>query len=325
MLVNGFIQARFTTNLGSVNNFDLALGRLAVSGTAFSPNIGYFFQYEGSTFGNNNTVSMLDWWLSYTVSPALTVRMGRMILPFSRQFYTHPGNLLFTDLSSADYAFNLQRALGVELGGSLGFVNYNVMVMNSVRALDGGPTQINVLNDIGWLARLEVPILQPYGYMESRPQATTSAPQLSVGAAIASNPVAARSNFQRTSGGDRTLNITADAGFRVGGLSIQGAYHLRNTNAGSASWTDNGLYAQAGLYLAPQIELAARYSSVSFASPIRDGFRLNGTETELTGGLNYYIVGHGAKIQLDYSLLSNTFSGATATANRIRVQTQILF
>ncbi len=325
LTANGFIQARFTSNLATSNNFDLALGRLAFSGNVFDPNIQYFFQYEGSTFGNTNFVTMLDWWLAYTVSPALTIRMGRMILPYSRQFYTHPGNLLFTDLSGADYAFNLQRTLGVEVSGSLGFANYHLMLMNSVRALDGGPSQVNVSGDIGWLARVEVPILGGgYGYMESVPN-FTGAPQLSIGAAIASNPVASRSGFQRTLAGDRTLNITADAGFRAGGLSVQGAYHLRNNTAGAVSWTDNGFYAQAGFYLAPQFELGVRYSSVSFAFPSADAFRLRGTETEITAGLNYYLAAHGTKIQLDYSLISNNFTATAVSANRLRLQTQILF
>ncbi|TAE22340.1 MAG: hypothetical protein EAZ92_15935 [Candidatus Kapaibacterium sp.] len=325
LTANGFIQARFTSNLAASNNFDLALGRFALSGNVFDPNIRYFFQYEGSTFGNTNFVTMLDWWLAYTVSPALTIRMGRMILPYSRQFYTHPGNLLFTDLSNADYAFNLQRTLGVEVSGSLGFAHYHLMLMNSVRALDGGPSQVNVSGDIGWLARVEVPILGGgYGYMESVPN-FTGAPQLSIGAAIASNPVASRSGFQRTLAGDRTLNITADAGFRAGGLSVQGAYHLRNNTSGAVSWTDNGFYVQAGFYLVPQLELGARYSSVSFAFPSADAFRLRGTETEITAGLNYYLAAHGAKIQLDYSLISNNFTGAAASANRVRLQTQILF
>jgi hypothetical protein len=331
LVANGFIQARFTSNFATSNNFDLALGRFAFSGNVFDPNIKYFFQYEGSTFGNNNGVTMLDWWLSYTVSPAFTIRMGRMILPYSRQFYTHPGNLLFTDLSNVDYAFNLQRTLGVELSGSLGFANYHLMLMNSVRALDGGPTQINVSGDIGWLARVEVPILGGgYGYMESQPN-FTGAPLLSVGAAVASNPVASRSGFQRTLAGDKTLNITADLGFRAGGFSLQGAYHLRNNtasplpNTAATTWTDNGFYAQAGFYLLPQLELAARYSSLSFAFPAADAFRLRGTETEITGGLNYYLAGHGAKVQLDYSFISNNFSTASTPANRIRLQTQILF
>lgn len=329
LTANGFAQARFSTNLFSSHNFDLALGRFALSGTVFDSRLQYFFQYEGSTFGNNNGINMLDWWLSYSISPALQVKMGRMILAYSRQFYTHPGNLLFTDLSNADYAFNLQRSLGLEISGSLGFLNYHAMVMNSVRALDGGPTQINVSGDIGWLGRVEVPILGGgYGYLESAPN-FTGQPQLSIGAAIASNPVAARSGFQRVLPGDKTLNFTTDMGFRVGGLSLQGAYYLRNNRASALAnaptWMDDGFYAQAGFYIAPQLEIGARYSSVSFAYPREDAFRLRGRENEITGGLNYYIAGHGAKVQLDYSYISSDFTGIQTINHRIRLQTQVLF
>ena len=52
---------------------------------------------------------MLDWWIGYDLGKPGSFQMGRFILPYSRQFYTHPGQLLFGDLSAADYAFNLQR------------------------------------------------------------------------------------------------------------------------------------------------------------------------------------------------------------------------
>jgi phosphate-selective porin len=340
IVANGFIQARLTVvplSNGFPNyNFDLALGRLAFSGNVFDPNLTYFFQYEGSTFGNNNVVTMLDWWLAYRFSQAFTLRMGRMILPFSRQFYTHPGNLLFTDLSATDYAFNLQRSLGVEASGDLGFMQYHLVLMNSVRALDAG-TQSNVGNVVSALARVEVPILKPYGYMESQPSNATE-PQLSVGAAIAVNAVASDSRFQNTVFGDRTLNVTFDAGFRTGGLSVQGAYHVRPEilliASGNVFRTDNGFYAQAGYYLTPQFELAARYATVRFERALTPSVRTtlssllnpNAQQNEITLGANYYFHKHGAKIQLDGSLLENTgFGGGRSSSYRVRLQTQLLF
>ncbi|HET6983268.1 MAG TPA: hypothetical protein VFI53_14070, partial [Myxococcaceae bacterium] len=61
--VNGFAQVRYTADVAHgtfSNTFDVALGRLALSGNIFDKRLTYFFQFEGSTFGNSNGISMLD-------------------------------------------------------------------------------------------------------------------------------------------------------------------------------------------------------------------------------------------------------------------------
>ena len=159
LTVNGFAQARYTffdpEHGKSNNNFDVALARLAFSGSVFDPKLSYFFQYETSTFGNNNRTTMLDWWMKYNFSEDFAVQTGRFILPYSRQFYTHPGNLLFSDLSAADYAFNLQRAVGAHAGGKFGRLSYDAAVTNSIRALDAGGQQ-NIGEELAYLGRLEL-------------------------------------------------------------------------------------------------------------------------------------------------------------------------
>lgn len=327
--VNGFAQARYTffsPDEGEDNhNFDVALARLAFSGTVFDPKVAYFFQFEGSTFGNNNRISMLDWWMQYRFSPELAVKTGRFILPYSRQFYTHPGNLLFTDLSAADYAFNLQRAIGSHAGGQVGRLSYDIAATNSIRALDAGGQQ-NFGDEIAGLGRLELDILDSYGYLESSPT-LPSAPQLSVGVAAAFNPIDEASGFQNVLPGDRTVNVTVDAGFRVGPLTLQAAGYYRNIDyqSGGSNGDDWGYYGQIGYYIVPgRWELAARVSEVMFDNPNNPG--VLGDGREYTAGLNYYLYGHNVKLQLDYSFLENDpFSGSDSEDHRVRVQTQILF
>jgi hypothetical protein len=127
MVFNGFGQFLYSLNNpngGSVSHgFDVALARLAISGNVFDPKLMYFMQLQGSTLGNNNNITMLDWWLKYSFAPEIGVQGGRFVLPYSRQFYTHPGNLLFADLSEADYAFNLPRSIGGHVSGKLGPVS----------------------------------------------------------------------------------------------------------------------------------------------------------------------------------------------------------
>lgn len=328
--VNGFGQARYTffePEKGKSNhNFDVALARIAFSGHIFDPRVSYFMQYEASTFGNSNRVSALDWWMKYSVTPDFALQAGRFILPYSRQFYTHPGNLLFSDLSAADYAFNLQRAIGTHAGGKIGPVSFDGALTNSIRALDAGGQQ-NFGDELAWLGRVEIDILDPYGYLESSPT-PVSAPQLSIGAAGAFNPIDEASTFQNVLPGDRTTNATLDAGFRWDRFSLQAAGHFRHNNfkaVGRKSGEDWGYYAQAGFYLVPERwELSGRVSGVDFARSNNPNVR--GDIMEYTAGLNYYLYGHNVKLQMDYSFIdTDTFSGGNRGDHLLRVQTQFLF
>lgn len=331
LVVNGFAQLLYVLNApegGSINQgFYLGLGRLALSGNVFSPKFNYFFQVEGSTFGNSNGIAMLDWWLQYKVSPYFSITAGRFILAYSRQFYTHPGNLLFADLSPADYAFNLPRAIGVKIGGTVSRLSYDVFLVNSVRPLGVG-TQINRGDSIAAGARLELAILAPYGYMETAPKARKD-PELSIGVAAAFNPVADNSSFQNVQTGDNTVNLTTDLGFRFRRLSVQGAFYYRkllSTDVGNSY----GFYGQAGVYLVSErLELAGRAAGALLADrTVQPGLTnpTPGGSLEYTAGLNAYLWGHGGKLQTDYTYVANDrFGGAGLTVHRWRVQMQVLF
>lgn len=331
MVFNGFGQFLYSNTNPSDSRFnqgfDVALARLAISGNVFDPKLMYFMQLQGSTLGNNNNITMLDWWLKYSFAPEFNVQGGRFILPYSRQFYTHPGNLLFADLSEADYAFNLPRSIGANVSGKFGPVSYHVAVQNSIRALDA-PGQQNFGGHIGALGRIEVDILKPYGYLESSPKPTTE-PQLSVGAAVAYNPIDGGSGFQNLVNGDSTTNVTLDLGFRYGGFTFQGAGYYRHddyTRAGMGNGDDWGYYGQAGYYVLSRLELTGRVSGVEFDKLNASGvFRKT---TAYTAGLNYYVYGHNLKFQTDYTFLDNERFGGQPRArdnHRFRFQTQILF
>ncbi|MBM4261538.1 MAG: hypothetical protein FJ145_08910 [Deltaproteobacteria bacterium] len=333
LVANGFGQFRYTfnkaENTSTNHTFDVGLARLALSGKVFDPKLSYFMQIQGSTLGNNNNITMLDWWMKYGYAPEFGAQVGRFVLPYSRQFYTHPGNLLFSDLSEADYAFNLPRSIGAHVSGKIGPLSYHAAALNSIRALDA-PGQQNFSSRMGALGRLELDILKPYGYNESSPKPAAD-PELSVGFAAAYNPIEGGSSFQNLVRKDTTTNLTLDLGFRWERLALQAAGYYRHdhfTTPGRSSGDNWGYYSQLGFYVVPaKLELAGRISGVEFDKANVAGVARK--TTAYTAGLNYYyIYGHNLKLQSDYSFLDNSrFSGQPSVrdAHRIRLQTQFLF
>jgi len=353
MCVNGLFQTRYTWfdprssvaplggRPGAVNNFDVYLGRLAVSGTAFDPKLKYFLQFQGSTAGNTNTVTMLDWFISREFSKHLTIQAGRFWTSYSYEYNDSPANYLFADLSTAEFAFALPRAVGVQVSGQVGRLGYAGMVSNGIPALDASG-QENFGSRPAYLGHIQIDLLRPYGGLETDPApAGVRRPELTLWFSAASNPVVASSQFENVSAGDRTTNATATVGFRQGFLSLQGTGYFRRTRPadGSPSNDATGFGEQAGYYLRPgKLELAERVSGVRWGTvdylpvsalvntwyagptfPYR-------TVTERSIGLNYYMHGHHAKVQLSYSYLSGqTFSGAPYGASRVWVQEQLQF
>jgi hypothetical protein len=326
----GQFRYTFTNETGGHSNqtFDVALARLALSGKMFDPNLSYFMQIQGSTFGDNNNVTMLDWWMNYKFAPELSTQAGRFVLPYSRQFYTPPAYLMFTDLSQADLSFNLPRSIGGHISGKFGPLSYSAAMLNSIRALDA-PGQQNFGSNVAALGRLELDILAPYGYYETSPKPVKD-PQLSVGVAVAYNPVDGTSSFQNLRKKDSTTNVTLDLGYRWDRFSLQSAGYYRYddfTQPGLGTGNDWGGYTQAGFYLVPEkLEVAGQVSGVKF-----DKLNVSGVfqkTTAYTLGLNYYIYSHNLKLQMDYSYLDNTaFKGQKSAPdnNRVRIQTQFAF
>jgi hypothetical protein len=249
-----------------------------------------------------------------------------LAFPYSRQLSSSPGNLLLTDLSAADYAFNLQRAIGVHVGGRWQRLGYDFFTGNSIRALDASGQQ-NVGREMSMVGRLEFDVLAPYGYLESSP-APVTAPQFSIGLAAGRNPIDEASKLQNVRPGDRTTNVTLDAGFRWRRFTVQAAGYYRHNEikaAGRPDSNDWGYYGQVGYYLVPQRwEIAGRIAAVRFDQANNPG--TTGNVTEYTVGLNYYLHGHNVKLQMDYSLLAKEpFAGGHANDHRLRMQVQYLF
>ena len=353
VFLNGLFQIRFTgfkpqenvarfgaSTQGSAN-FDVFLGRFATSGTVFSPTLKYFLQFQGSTAGNGNAISLLDWFTAKTFSKYLTLQAGRSWTPYSYEYYDNPGNYLLPDLSTAEYAFVLPRAIGAQAYGQAGRFSYAGMIANSIPALDA-PGQENFNNKVSYIGHFQYDILAPYGYVETDPDTLGGAkPALTFWASVAYNPVSGSSSMENVMAGDRTTNATSTIGFREGLFTLQTTGYFRQTHRAATlpdfnSW---GYGQQAGYYILPgKLELAERLSGVNWGAP---NFPAAGSlvNTWYSGpnfpyhrinenslGINYYMHGHHAKLQVAYSYLhGNTFTGSKFGGNRVQAQTQLMF
>jgi hypothetical protein len=323
--MNGLVQTRYTwmkTGGGSpTQNFDVALARLALGGAAFD-RATYFFQLEASTFGNSNRLTLLDGWVQYQTSPSTSVKAGRILLPFSRQFLTPPGQLLFADLSGADYAFNLPRSVGATVGAALRRLRVDGAVTNSVRALDASGQQ-NGGGGVAAIARAELTLLGEQGYIESSP-ARSAARVLSIGVAGAYNPVVESSAFQQVEPGDRTTSTTLDGNYRDRRLTLQAAFYHRRTDAARGRYDDRGGYLQGGFYVVPaEWEIAVRGASVDFDAARLDRAAADVREYEV--GVNRYLHGHNVKLQADAGVIRRQDGMSRRDDRRARVQFQLSF
>ncbi len=351
--VNGLFQMRYTyfkpqpnvigagASAAGDSTFDVYLGRLAFSGTAFDPSIKYFAQFQGSTAGNSNGITMLDWFVSKTFSDQLTLQMGRSWTPYSFEYYMNPGNYLFPDLSTAEYAFVLPRAIGVQASGQSGRVSYAAMVANAIPALDA-PGQENFNNRLAYIGHVQFDLLKPFGYVETDPsKAGAVKPELSLWMSGAYNPVQGASGFENLAAGDRTSNATASLAYRYRYFSFIGSGYYRDTMPYMGLPSDNsyGYSEQAGYYLIPgRFEIAERVSGVNWGGShyLAQDFAVNTwytgpnfpyhRVTEHSLGLNYYLHEHNLKFQGAYSYLTgNRFTGQGFGGNRLWAQIQLMF
>lgn len=334
LAVNGLVQARYTLNApskytGDTNQgFDLALGRLFFSGTAFDPNLSYFFFYQSSTLGDNNLVQTIDWWGKYQLSD-IGIKAGRILPQYSRQFYTDIGKYLFMDLQQPEYAFSLQRTPGIEFSNKTGKWTTSLTIGNSVRALDSAG-QENLGAKLAGIGRIVYDVLDPYTYVQESIPDIVETPQFSLGVAGGYNPIDADSKLQNTIKGMDTYNVTADIGYRYKLFSTEGAFFWRqdtnstSVNPASTISNDYGWYGQAGYYLLPKrLELAGTANQVVFQHDNGSSYK---NQTIGSVGLNYYFYEHHFKLQSDYSYISGQdWTGHGLEDNRVRLQAQVYF
>ncbi len=317
--MHGLGQPRFSNPAS--RKFDLPFAELSVLGSAGERTT--VFVRGGMSTVDSGELFLLEARASYQVSKSVNIQAGRVLLPFSRQFYSPPSSLMFAGLSSADTVFNAPYAWGALASLKRGS---STLTFGAV----SGPTPLDNLGHAspagrpGLIGRLDWNLLGPFGFLESDPTMPDT-PQLTLGVAGMISDSAFDSPLQNLSRGDRNRSVTGDAGFRLNRFTAQTAVYRRSVSRSLAGDRgDWGGYLQSGFYLIPRrLEMAGRLGAMSFGKTPYVSAGPSFGERAL--GLNCYLRGHFIKMQADYTWYRARSVADFTPHGQFRVQAQFAF
>jgi hypothetical protein len=329
------------------HGFQLRRARLLFNGHVFGKHNTFKFELAVSPkdigLKSGGTISkspLLDWYFHFSQLRDLNVRIGQYKVPYSRQRVVSSGNLQMVDRSIANGEFTLDRDVGFDIRskdvGGLGFLRYYAGVYMG----EGHSSYANGDFGMMYLARVEALPLGMFKDYSEGAFARSTKPKLSIGAAFGYVDEAKKNkgivgSIPVDGGTTDTLNITADASFRVSGLSVETAYFWRQgarnpgdaiDEAGEPIATEPardgmGYYGQIG-YLVPRqpLEITGRFGQLLSSGP--DSGLSDTSEVGL--GLNYYFAQHPMKLQADYFHFWGE-DGVAEGSDQVRVQLQMAY
>jgi phosphate-selective porin OprO and OprP len=329
------IVSRDGSSYDTETDFYLRRVRLEMTGSLVK-NLRYNLTFIGDRTdqaGRNNDARIHYAFLDYRVAESFAVRYGRFKLPYSR-----------IALASSARQLLVERPVSVEAAKRLFGGNFTEAHLLLYGRFGGGIVAYDVAVADGWepgrtiagtttvhkagllsVARLA---FSPPGWVE----AGMSDAHLGKGRHLALGVNAAAQRGIEYAGSefeeDRTL-WGADLSFHAGSLTAQveyNAWRIEPTDPAAAEVRPRGWYAQLG-YFIPGINLepAVRYEFYE-----QDSGRDETDQRVLTAGVNWYLKGHGLKIQANYVRIrydrnAAGFLPGDDTQDIVQVQGQLYF
>jgi hypothetical protein len=324
--------------------FSLAHAELLFEGHAVSPRFEYRLELD---FGETLPAIAKDAFVQWRFLRELALRVGQLKVPFGLETQYWNALLEFVDVAGATAAFTLGRDVGVEvvsrpLGGRL---QAEAAVTNGPRApcpaVPTGP-QCDAV-DLLYAARIVAAPFGPLPMVEGDLEGQRR-PLVSIGVSGAffyvPTDVRARTNIANAvldvDHNGYVDNVSVAQGgaelralFRGASLQAEWLGRREHPGAGAADRTYWGAYGQAGYFILPHhLQVVARVGRSDqplYGLPLAERELRGSRTTEETGGVNAYLRGHDAKLQVDYTHLSTPDATSAPTVHRIRAALQLAF
>jgi hypothetical protein len=307
-LTGGFYPAPTPNGAGfDVHHAELglrgdALGWLAVE-TRFD--FGYEYARAGAAM-------IRDVFLEVRPASWVTLRVGQLKVPFSRQRQIDELAQTFIERPLAVRAFAPDRDLGARV--DLAFFAQRLLVSAAVTdGVNGGVQLTNDNRDLAYTVRVVAQPLGPLPLVEGD-RARMAMPRFSVGGAFQYNLVPTDlppplDDVDRDGRVDNVEVITAGAELaaRWRGYAVESEYFFRRERpgAGRADRTYQGVFGQASAMLWRSLEAAARVGWTELPRLGTPSFGVLGDSParalEVTGSVHYYVWGERVKAQLAYT------------------------
>ncbi|HVR04156.1 MAG TPA: porin [Polyangia bacterium] len=327
------------------STFRLAHAELLFEGHVASSRFEYRFELDFTDAQQPGIVK--DAFVQWRLGRAVAVRVGQFKVPFGLETQYWNALLELVDVAGATSAFTLDRDVGVMVVGRplAGRLQYHLSASNGPRA----PCPQNVDGvrcdevDLAYAGRI---VAAPFGPLPAfeGDLSGQERPLLSVGVSgaylLLPTDVRART-------GDATAPLDVDHDAHVDNVGVwQGAAELRamfrgasvqaewlgrreHPGAGGADRTYWGAYGQASYFVLPgRLQAVARVGRTDlplYGASVAERLARGSRTTEETGGLNAYLRGHDAKLQVDYTHLATPDAGSAPTVHRLRAAVQLAF
>jgi hypothetical protein len=294
------------------NGFEVRRMKFELSGTAFTQDLQYFFQWNSDR--NGGSLVLEDAYVLYMFSDAWGLRAGQFKDPVAHEELTSSKRQLAVDRSLANEVLSggvTDRVQGVTLVyGNYSKDNPINLEFGLHDGLNTDNTDFTEAGSLGWdfgmAGRVEFKAMGDWrDYRDFTAKDNRGGDLLVLGAGV----------DWTQNGNQNIFHGAIDAHFETkGGFNASGAVYIRHAEfeeiGGEDDATDWGAMVQAGILLNPSWELYGRVSFVDFDDDgdIDVGDDDDDEIYELTVGLNYYLGNNGsalhrAKITVDLSWL----------------------
>jgi len=260
-------------------------------------------------------------WIQWSLSDAVSFRMGKIKTPNTRQLMVAPELQQFVDVSMASAVTGLlqpgytdrNRDYGLLIHGLFG-CNNEWQYMAAVTNGDGGDTTRNVLNpltsdNLAYSARLNWAFLRSIGYTEGavRQQSCVWYGEVGAWAHYYADRIDGGLSglFPHTALYDR-LAAGVDLALGYGGFSFTGAFTYVDLSGSDVFFDETWMLwlLQVGYHFPGTAwEIAARWSAY-LRTIETDAGDVEPDSNAFAVALNYYLNGHGDKLTLDATFLS---------------------